>query len=68
MDAIEETNEIIQLYSDEENEDIEAEINTQIDNIEKIYLPLKTKTLLNKKYDQNDCYLTIHSEIGRAHV
>jgi peptide chain release factor 2 len=52
------------LYSDEDNDEILNEINTQIEQVEKSYNPLRIKTLLSEKYDQNDCYLTIHSGSG----
>lgn len=64
LKTIDEINEIIELYDDEENEDIINEINSQIEEVENIYQPLRIKTLFNQKYDQNDCYLTIHSGSG----
>jgi peptide chain release factor 2 len=64
LKSIDEINDIIELYADEENEEIQKEINEQIDEVESLYNPLRIKTLLNQKYDQNDCYLTIHSGSG----
>ena len=66
--AIDDINEIIDLYDAEETledeESIISELNSQILELEKTYNPLRLKTLLNDKYDKNDCYLTVHSGSG----
>ena len=56
--------ELIELYSGEEDPDLEAEICAQIDQIDAAYRPLKLKTLLDGKFDKNDMFLSIHAGAG----
>ncbi len=66
IDDIQETAEIIELYEMENIEDPEelAELDSSILALEKIYQPLRLKTLLDGKFDKNDCFLTVHSGAG----
>lgn len=69
ISLISETKEIIDMYdkeelNEEESEEVINELNNQIEQIDSIYNPLRIKTLLDDKYDNNDCYLTIHSGSG----
>ena len=56
--------ELIELYSGEEDPDLEAELCAQIDQIDAAYRPLKLKTLLDGKFDKNDMFLSIHAGAG----
>ena len=56
--------ELIELYSGEEDPDLEAELCAQIDQIDAAYRPLKPKTLLDRKSDTNDMSLSIHAGAG----
>ena len=56
--------ELIELYSGEDDPDLEAELCAQIDQIDAAYRPLKLKTLLDGKFDKNDMFLSIHAGAG----
>lgn len=62
--AIDDVDELIDLYEDEDDETIAGEVEQQIDQIEEAYRPLRLKTLLSGKYDKNDCFLTVHAGAG----
>ncbi len=64
IDDIINVDELITLYSDEDDEEIEKEVVEQILAIENVYRPLRLKTLLSGKYDKNDCFLSVHSGAG----
>lgn len=60
---IDDIEEFMELYKDggeEEAKDIEEQIN----QLQETFAPLKISTLLNGKFDKNDCFLTIHSGAG----
>ncbi|MDY3851073.1 MAG: peptide chain release factor 2, partial [Bullifex sp.] len=61
---IDDVGELIELYSGEEDPDLEAELCAQIDQIDAAYRPLKLKTLLDGKFDKNDMFLSIHAGAG----
>lgn len=56
--------ELIDLYSSEEDIDLENELKGQIDKLVEKFKPLKTKTLLDGEFDKNNLYLSIHSGAG----
>lgn len=63
--AIDEMEDLIELYSGEpDNEDEQNQIDAQILSLEKQYGELKLTTLLDGKFDKNDCFLTIHAGTG----
>ena len=62
--AIDDVDELIELYADEDDDTIAGEVEQQINQIEKIYNPLRLKTLLSGKYDKNDCFLSVHAGAG----
>ena len=64
VDEINNVDELITLYSDENDSEIEGEVNKQILQLEHIYRPLRLKTLLSGKYDKNDCFLSVHAGAG----
>lgn len=64
INQIDETQELIDLYADETDETYTTELEQQIDAIEEMFRPLKLKTLLNGKFDKNDCFLSIHAGAG----
>lgn len=64
IDEINSLSELIELYRTEEDEAIQNEIDEQILALEEKFRPLKLKTLLNGKFDKNDCFLTIHAGAG----
>ena len=64
IDEIQNVDELISLYSDEDDSEIEEEVNQQILELEHIYRPLRLKTLLSGKYDKNDCFLSVHAGAG----
>ncbi len=62
---IDEMTELMDLYSLEpDNPEEEQQINDQIVELQKSYQELKLKTLLDGKFDKNDCFLTIHAGAG----
>ena len=61
---IDDVDQLIELYGDEDDSEIEKEVDQQIVELEKLYNPLRLKTLLSGKFDKNDCYLTVHSGAG----
>ncbi len=61
---IDDVSELIELYSEEDDETIAHEVEQQIDAIDKKYQPLRLKTLLSGKYDKNDCFLSVHAGAG----
>jgi len=61
---IDDISELIELYSSEEDPDLEKELDGQIDKLEADYKPLKLKTLLSGKFDKNDMFLSIHAGAG----
>ncbi|HAF86308.1 MAG TPA: peptide chain release factor 2, partial [Sphaerochaeta sp.] len=62
MDDMEE---LITIYSDEpDNPEEQDEIDSQIKELTVEYGKLKLKTLLDGKFDKNDCFLTIHAGTG----
>ncbi|WP_320130845.1 peptide chain release factor 2 [uncultured Sphaerochaeta sp.] len=62
---IDDMEELIDLYSAEpDNPEEEIEINEQISKLVEEYNRLKLKTLLNGKFDKNDCFLSIHAGAG----
>ena len=65
MDSISEMSELLEIYADEpENPEEEAQIDEQIKELKEQYSQLKLKTLLDGKFDKNDCFLTIHAGAG----
>jgi peptide chain release factor 2 len=65
IDHLDEMAELIDLYSEEpDNPEEEAQINEQIEELARTYQELKLKTLLDGKFDKNDCFLTIHAGAG----
>lgn len=65
MDSISEMSELLEIYADEpENHEEEAQIDEQIKELKEQYSQLKLKTLLDGKFDKNDCFLTIHAGAG----
>ncbi len=62
--AMEELNELLELYSDEEDASIVAEVEQQIKTIAKTFETLRLKILLSGKHDRDDCFLTIHAGAG----
>ncbi len=61
---IDDLGELIDLYKGEEDEDLRAELEKQIDDLEKAFKPLKVKTLLDGKFDKNNLYLSVHAGAG----
>lgn len=61
---IDELEELIELYSSEDDESLEAELEAQIDKLEVKYRPLKLKTLFDGKFDKNDMFLSVHAGAG----
>lgn len=64
MSQINETEELIALYADEDDPSYVTELEAQIEELAKTYKPLRLKTLFNGKADKNDCFLTIHAGAG----
>ncbi len=62
--SIDDVEELIELYADEDDETIAEEVDQQIKQIETAYKPLRLKTLLSGKYDKNDCFLSVHAGAG----
>ena len=61
---IDDIDELIELYADEDDPDICREVEDQIEGLQKIYGPLRLKKLLSGKYDKNDCFLSVHAGAG----
>ena len=62
---LDEMEELLQIYAEEpDNTEEEAQINEQIETLQQEYHALRLKTLLNGKFDTNDCFLTIHAGAG----
>lgn len=62
---IDEMSDLLELYANEpDNNEEEAEVNTQIELIKEEYGKLKLTTLLDGKFDKNDCFLSIHAGAG----
>lgn len=65
IDSLAEMSELMEIYADEpENPEEEAQIDEQIAALKDQYNQLKLKTLLDGKFDKNDCFLTIHAGAG----
>ncbi|MDC7228964.1 MAG: peptide chain release factor 2 [Sphaerochaetaceae bacterium] len=65
IDKMDEMSELMEIYADEpDNAEEEAEINEQIETMLATYQKLRVKTLLDGKFDKNDCFLTIHAGAG----
>ena len=62
--AIDDVSELLELYVDEEDPSVDAEVDQQILEIQKTYQPLRLKKLLSGKYDKNDCFLSVHAGAG----
>lgn len=56
--------ELIELYSAEDDDSLAQELQTQIDELDAKFRPLKVKTLLDGKFDKNNVYLSIHAGAG----
>lgn len=61
---IDELEELMELYSSEDDETLSAELASQIDDLDNRFRPLKIKTLLDGKFDKNNVYLSIHAGAG----
>ncbi len=64
IQSIDDVSELLELYADEDDQSIGDEVAQQIAQIEKMYHPLRLKTLLSGKYDKNDCFLSVHAGAG----
>lgn len=64
VSEIDELGELIELYSSEEDPELEAELDGQIAALDAKYRPLKLRTLLDGKADKNDMFLSIHAGAG----
>ena len=61
---IDDLQELIEMYSSEEDEDLRMELENQIVALDEEFKPLKTKTLLDGEFDKNNMFLTIHAGAG----
>lgn len=61
---IDELEELMELYSAEDDESLSAELQSQIDALDAKFRPLKIQTLLDGKFDKNNVYLSIHAGAG----
>lgn len=62
---IDETGEMIDLYAGEpDDENVQKQLDEQINDLSENYEKLKLKTLLNGKFDKNNCFLSIHAGVG----
>ena len=61
---IDDLGELLDLYKSEEDEELRAELEKQIDDLEAKFKPLKVKTLLDGKFDRNNLYLSVHAGAG----
>ena len=65
IDSLGDMAELMEIYADEpDNPEEEAQIDAQITQLKEQYGQLKLKTLLDGKFDKNDCFLTIHAGAG----
>ena len=64
ISEIDDVSELIEMYSSEEDPDLEAELKAQIDSVIERFKPLKTKALLDGEFDKNNLFLTIHAGAG----
>ncbi len=64
IESIDDIQQLIDLYKDENDDSIANEVDQQILHIEAIYRPLRLKTLLSGPYDTHDCFLTVHAGAG----
>jgi peptide chain release factor 2 len=64
VQAIADVEELIHLYEDEDDPEIDTEVDQQILQLEESYRPLRLKTLLSGKFDKNDCFLSVHAGAG----
>ncbi len=65
IERLDEMQDLLDIYAEEpDNPEEEAQINEQIDELNQGYQQLKLKTLLDGKFDKNDCFLTIHAGAG----
>jgi len=62
---IDETSELIELYSSEPDDPtIQAEVEKTINDLNDEYQKLKLTTLLSGPFDKNNCFLSIHAGAG----
>ena len=61
---IDEVEELIELYQDEDDDDLRLQLESQINEIAEKFRPLKIKALLDGETDKNNVYLSIHSGAG----
>lgn len=61
---IEDISTFYELYLDEPDPDLEADIETQIHYAEKAFQTLHLKAMLSERFDTSDTFLTIHSGAG----
>ncbi len=65
IDTVDEMSELMDLYADEpDNPQEEAQVDDQLVQLFATYQKLRLKTLLDGKFDKNDCFLTIHAGAG----
>ncbi len=61
---IDELEELIELYSGEDDESLRQELESQINALDEKFKPLRLKTLLDGKNDKNNVFLSVHSGAG----
>ncbi len=64
IDFINDIDELIQLYENQDDDEISKEVDQQIAELEKEYNPLKLKKLLSGRFDKNGCFLSVHAGAG----
>ncbi len=64
ISQIDDIQELMDLYADEEDPSYASELEEQIVALEDSFRPLKLKTLLDGKFDKNDVFLSIHAGAG----
>lgn len=64
INQIDDIDEILSLYDQEDDAAIAEEVEQHIEKLEKTYRPLRIKTLLSGTYDNNDCFLSVHAGAG----
>ncbi len=64
IEEINDTAELIEMYSAEDDDSLRMELEEQIRTLDNKFRPLKVKTLLDGKFDKNNLYLSIHSGAG----
>jgi peptide chain release factor 2 len=64
VQEIKDIDEILELYADEDDPSLIAEVESQVEALEAQYRPLKLKTLLSGRFDSNDCFLSVHAGAG----